>query len=150
MNPGDHVGIWSMNCPEWVVAQFATARIGAVLVNINPAYRLHELEEALRLADVSTLIVGLPFKFSNFVEMVQAICPEVASAESPDWHSERLPKLRRVMAIGDRPGPGWLDSARAMGKAQASSTRSSRPSALPTWLTSSSLRAPPGCRKVRC
>src|SRR4051794_19633363 len=63
---GENVGIWSMNAPEWVVAQFAVARIGAVLVNINPAYRLHELEEALKLADVATLIVGCPFKGSDF------------------------------------------------------------------------------------
>src|SRR5258708_1361900 len=62
--PGEHVGIWSMNAPEWVVAQFAVARVGAVLVNINPAYRLHELEAALRQADVATLIVGCPFKTS--------------------------------------------------------------------------------------
>src|SRR4051794_28372651 len=55
---GAHVGIWSMNAPEWVVTQFAAGRIGAVLVNINPAYRLHELEETLRAADVETLVVG--------------------------------------------------------------------------------------------
>ncbi|MBX6311594.1 MAG: AMP-binding protein [Isosphaeraceae bacterium] len=106
--PGEHVGIWSMNCPEWVVTQFAAARAGAVLVNVNPAYRLHELEEALRAADVATLIVGLPFKTSNFVAMVEAIAPEIAAASSPDgWRSARLPELRRVVALGDRPGPGW-------------------------------------------
>ena len=75
VSPGEHVGIWSMNCPEWVVTQFAVGRIGAVLVNINPAYRLHELEETLRQADVTTLVVGLPFKFSNFVEMISELCP---------------------------------------------------------------------------
>ncbi|HEX8200071.1 MAG TPA: AMP-binding protein [Isosphaeraceae bacterium] len=106
--PGEHVGIWSMNAPEWVVAQFAVGRIGAVLVNINPAYRLHELEEALRHADVATLIVGLPFKTSDFVRMVEALGPEVASAASPSWRAGRLPELRRLIAIGDRPGPGWL------------------------------------------
>src|ERR1700712_1151625 len=60
IEPGEHVGIWSMNCPEWVVTQFAVGRIGASLVNINPAYRLHELEESLKQADVATLIVGSP------------------------------------------------------------------------------------------
>src|SRR5262249_12717862 len=53
VNRGEHVGIWSMNAPEWVVAQFAVGRIGAVLVNINPSYRLHELEETLNAADVA-------------------------------------------------------------------------------------------------
>lgn len=104
---GEHVGIWSMNAPEWVVAQFAAGRIGAVLVNINPAYRLHELEETLKMADVATLIVGAPFKGSNFVQMVESLSPETASASSRAWSTARLPALRRVVAIGDRPGPGW-------------------------------------------
>jgi fatty-acyl-CoA synthase len=107
VQPGEHVGIWSMNCPEWVVTQFAVGRIGSVLVNINPAYRLHELEEALRGADVTTLIVGLPFKTSDFVGMVETICPEVAGAAQDGWQSERLPELRRLIALGKRPGPGW-------------------------------------------
>ncbi len=106
---GDHVGLWSMNAPEWVVTQFAVARIGAVLVNVNPAYRLHELEQALGQADVQTLIVGAPFKTSNFVGMIAAIVPEVAAAATDgDWRSERLPKLGHLVAIGDRPGPGWV------------------------------------------
>ncbi|CAN5907807.1 AMP-binding protein [soil metagenome] len=105
---GEHVGIWAMNGPEWVVTQFAAGRIGAVLVNINPAYRLHELEEALRRADVATLVVGLPFKSSNFVEMVEELCPEVVGTSTGDWRSARLPELRRLVAIGDRPGSGWM------------------------------------------
>ena len=106
--PGEHVGIWSMNSPEWVVTQFAVGRVGAVLVNINPAYRLHELEEALRQADVATLIVGCPFKTSNFVQMVETLCPEVAGQVAGSWRSAKLPELRRSVAIGNRPGPGWL------------------------------------------
>jgi fatty-acyl-CoA synthase len=108
VEPGEHVGLWSMNCPEWVVAQFAVGRIGAVLVNINPAYRLHELEDAVRQADVSTLIVGTPFKASNFVAMTETIVPELGEAAAGDWHAERWPRLRRAIAIGDHPGRGWL------------------------------------------
>ncbi len=93
---GEHVGIWSMNVPEWVVAQFAVGRIGAVLVNVNPAYRLQELGDALAMADVATLIVGAPFKGSDFVAMVESIRSE-----------GRFPKLRRLVAIGDRPGTDW-------------------------------------------
>src|SRR5262249_47519660 len=106
VEPGEHVGIWSMNAPEWLLAQYATARIGAVLVNVNPAYRLHELEEALRTADVATLIVGCPFKDSDFVAMVHSVCPEIAAASSPQWSADRLPRLRRAIAIDGRPGPG--------------------------------------------
>jgi fatty-acyl-CoA synthase len=108
VGPGRHVGIWSMNAPEWVVTQFAVGRAGGVLVNINPAYRLHELEETLRAADVETLIVGSPFKGSDFVEMVQSLCPEVAAAPSPKWSAHRLPRLSRLIALGGQPGPGWL------------------------------------------
>ena len=106
--PGEHVGVWSMNAPEWVVAQFAVGRIGSVLVNVNPAYRVHELEESLKQADVATLIVGLPFKTSNFVGMVESIVPEAVGSSRGSWRSARLPELRRLIAIGDHPGPGWI------------------------------------------
>jgi fatty-acyl-CoA synthase len=105
--PGEHVGVWSMNVPEWVVAQFAAGRIGAVLVNVNPAYRLHELHDALAAADVATLIVGAPFKGSDFVGMVEELCPEVVSATSHDWCSARFPRLKRLISLAERPGPGW-------------------------------------------
>jgi fatty-acyl-CoA synthase len=106
--PGENVGIWSMNAPEWVVTQFAVGRIGAVLVNINPAYRLHELEEALKMADVATLIVGSPYKTADFVAMVETLCPEVHGARSLEWSAARLPRLCRLVALGKRPGPGWI------------------------------------------
>jgi fatty-acyl-CoA synthase len=106
--PGEHVGIWSMNAPEWVVLQFAVARAGAVLVNVNPAYRLHELEETLHMADVATLVVGTPFKTSNFVQMVESLVPELAGAHHHDWRSQKLPILRRAVAVGARPGAGWM------------------------------------------
>lgn len=105
---GEHVGIWSMNAPEWVVAQFAVGRIGAILVNINPAYRLHELEQTLAMADVATLIVGGTFKDSNFVRMVETICPEVAQTHSRVWTAAKLPRLKRLISLGDQPGPAWL------------------------------------------
>ncbi|MFO0909512.1 MAG: AMP-binding protein [Isosphaeraceae bacterium] len=109
---GKHVGIWSMNSPEWVVAQFAVGRIGAVLVNINPAYRLHELEDALRAADVETLIVGSPFKDSDFVGMVESLCTRSAAEGSPDQVSSRLPLLRHRIALDEAPGPGWTSWSR--------------------------------------
>jgi fatty-acyl-CoA synthase len=104
---GEHVGIWSMNVPQWVVAQFAAGRISAVLVNVNPAYRLHELKDAVTMADVATLIVGAPFKGSNFVEMVESLCPEVSSATSREWSCRAFPRLRRLIALDERPGPAW-------------------------------------------
>ena len=76
---GDRVGIWSPNRPEWLLAQFATARIGAILVNINPAYRTSELEYALNKAGVSALIVAPQFKSSNYMAMLTELAPEMAS-----------------------------------------------------------------------
>jgi fatty-acyl-CoA synthase len=105
---GEHVGIWSMNGPEWVLTQFAAARVGAVLVNVNPGYRIYELEDALRMADVATLVVGSTFKSSDFVGMVHNVCPEAAAANGPIWTAARLPVLKRLIALRDRPGPGWF------------------------------------------
>ncbi|BAX99842.1 putative fatty-acid-CoA ligase [Mycobacteroides stephanolepidis] len=74
---GDRVGIWAPNCPEWVLVQYATAKIGAILVNINPAYRTHELAYALNQSGVRTLICATAFKSSDYVTMVDQVRPEV-------------------------------------------------------------------------
>ena len=73
------------------MTQFAAGRIGAVLVNVNPAYRLHELQDALADGRRGDAVVGSPFKGSNFVAMVESLCPEVAAATSRDWSSARFP-----------------------------------------------------------
>src|SRR5260370_39747271 len=65
---GDHVGIWATNCPQWVIAQFATAQMGAVLVNINPAYRGHELEYVLNQADIVALLLTDTFRGTSFFD----------------------------------------------------------------------------------
>ncbi|MEO6447133.1 MAG: AMP-binding protein, partial [Gemmatimonadaceae bacterium] len=75
MAPGDRVGIWSPNRFEWVVAQFATARMGAILVNINPAYKTAELEYALRQSGTRLLLLARGFRATNYVEMLDAVRP---------------------------------------------------------------------------
>ena len=75
---GDRVGIWSPNRVEWLLTQFATARIGAILVNVNPAYRLAELEYALNKSGCCAIITAESFKTSKYVEMLQALAPELA------------------------------------------------------------------------
>jgi len=77
---GDRVGIWSPNRPEWLLAQFATARIGAILVNINPSYQTNELEYALRHAGVSTLITAPRFRDNDYMAKLCALIPDLASA----------------------------------------------------------------------
>ena len=101
-----------MNVPEWVVTQFAAGRIGAVLVNVNPAYRVHELSDALRMADVATLIVGSPFKGSNFVAMVESLCPEVAAASLARLVVRAISPPEATDRAGRPPGPGLVDLGR--------------------------------------
>jgi fatty-acyl-CoA synthase len=88
---GDRVGIWSTNCARWVIVQFATAKIGAVLVNINPAYRLQELEFALRQSECQWLIIGEGFKDADYAAMVASV-------------EKRLPALRRVVSLALKAG----------------------------------------------
>lgn len=72
---GDRVGIWAPNCAEWVFVQYATARIGAILVNVNPAYRVHELEYVLNQAGIHTLVSAREFKTSDYAAMIDEVRP---------------------------------------------------------------------------
>jgi fatty-acyl-CoA synthase len=105
---GEHVAIWATNVPQWVILQFATARIGAVLVTINPAYRPFELEYVLRQSDAVALFLVDRFKSSDYFAMLAEVCPELASVkgESPEGilTSDRFPTLRSVVALkGETP-----------------------------------------------
>ena len=88
---GDRVGIWAPNCPEWTFTQYATAKIGAILVNINPAYRSHELQYVLEQAGISTLVSAASFKTSDYASMIETVrpqCPDLTSVlllGSPEW-----------------------------------------------------------------
>ncbi|WP_322025218.1 AMP-binding protein [Burkholderia sp. BCC1977] len=111
---GDCVGIWSPNRSEWLLTQFATARIGAVLVNINPAYRLAELEYALNKVGCKAVIAAERFKTSAYVEMLQTIAPELASATPGDLHAARVPSLRTVVSMGEVAPAGMFRFADVM------------------------------------
>src|SRR5262245_32606246 len=92
---GERVGMWSTNCVAWVLAQFATAKIGAILVNINPAYRTFELEYALRQSACNFLISGERFRDADYAQMLRELIPELATADPrQDLQAERFPKLR--------------------------------------------------------
>ncbi len=102
---GDRVGIWSLNQAEWVVAQFATAKAGLILVNINPSYRLHELEYALNKVGCKALITATEFKTSNYLRMLTELAPELPRCQPGALEAARLPMLRAVIQIGGR-SPG--------------------------------------------
>lgn len=99
------MGIWSPNNAEWVIAQFATAKAGLILVNVNPAYRIGELEYALNKVGCKALISAATFKTSNYVEMLTTLLPEVTTCPSGALESARVPSLRVLICIGaDVPG----------------------------------------------
>ncbi|MEG3093026.1 AMP-binding protein [Sphingomonas sp. PB1R3] len=93
---GDRVGIWAPNCAEWAVIQFATARIGAILVNINPAYRISEVEYALNKVGCSVLVTAARFKSSDYLAMLRELGPT------------KLPDLRLIVTLGDEPHDGFM------------------------------------------
>jgi fatty-acyl-CoA synthase len=101
LEPGDGVGIWAPNCAEWTIAQFATAKAGLILVNINPAYRLSELEHVLRAVGCRALITAVRFKTSDYIGMIHELVPELADADD-ELHSARLPELRHVISIAGK------------------------------------------------
>ena len=98
---GERIGIWSPNNAEWVVTQFATAKAGLILVNINPAYRVTELEYALNKAGCSALITATRFKTSNYLAMLGELAPELATASAGALRAARLPALRLVITISE-------------------------------------------------
>jgi len=97
---GDRVGVWTTNYAEWVITQFATAKIGAILVTINPAYRASELDYALRQSECSTLLLMRGFRDCDYVETLASICPELAASHRGDLHSSRLPFLKNLIFVG--------------------------------------------------
>ena len=99
LKPGERVGIWSPNCAEWTVAQFATAKAGLVLVNINPAYRTSELEHVLGAVECRALITASRFKSSDYLAMLNSLAPELAE-DNGVLNSAKLPALRHVITIG--------------------------------------------------
>jgi fatty-acyl-CoA synthase len=106
LGQGDRLGVWAPNRPEWLLAQFATARIGVILVNINPAYRVHELEYALKLTGCAALLLAERFRGSDYLAMLTEVAPEIAQCAPGALRAARLPDLRSVILMADRAAPG--------------------------------------------
>jgi fatty-acyl-CoA synthase len=109
---GNRVGIWAMNYAEWIVVQFATAKIGAIMVNINPAYRTYELEYVLKQAEIQTIIIQGRFKTSDYVGMFYEACPEAYESRPGRLQSDKFPFLKNIIFMGDIPYNGmyqWED-----------------------------------------
>ena len=108
LEPGDRIGIWAPNCAEWALTQFATAKAGLILVNINPAYRLSEAEYALNKVGCKALVTAIAHKSSEYLHMLRELAPELAAARPGDLHAQRLPALRLVITLGEVEHAGCL------------------------------------------
>jgi fatty-acyl-CoA synthase len=112
--PGDRVGIWAPNCWEWLVSQYATAKAGLVLVNINPAYRVSEVEYALNKVGCTALITAVRHKTSDYLGMLRELAPELAASSPGALAAARLPQLRLVVTLGEAAHAGCLPFAAAL------------------------------------
>ena len=105
---GDRVGIWAPNCAEWALTQFATAKLGLILVNINPAYRVGELEYTLNKVGVKALVVAERFRSSDYPAMLAELAPEIAKSKPGFLDAQKLPHLKTLILIGDVPRAGYI------------------------------------------
>lgn len=112
--PGDRIGVWAPNCWEWLVTQYATAKAGLILVNINPAYRTSEAEYALNKVGCKALVVAPSHRTSDYVGMLRELAPELAHATPGDLVARRLPQLRLVITLGEAAHAGCLPFAEAL------------------------------------
>ncbi len=103
VKPGDHVAIWATNVPQWFITFWATTKIGAVLVTVNTAYKIHEAEYILRQSDTHTLVMIDGYKDSNYIAIMKKLCPELETAEAgKPLHTKRLPFLRNIITIDSK------------------------------------------------
>ncbi len=118
VRPGSHVTMWATNLPQWYIAFWATTKIGAVLVTMNTAYKIHEAEYLLKQSDTHTLILEKSYRDSNYQEIINELCPELRSTPKGKYlHSRRLPFLRNVVTVGfSQPGAVSWEEALERGK----------------------------------
>ena len=109
IGPGDRVGIWSPNRVEWCLTQFATAKIGAIMVCINPAYRQYELEYALNKVECKAVITAESFKTSEYLEILQALAPELAECAPGKLVSAKAPHLKSIVRMGSEKTAGMFN-----------------------------------------
>ncbi len=122
LQKGDRLGIWAPNQAEWTVLQFATAKAGIILVNINPSYRKQEVSYALNQSGCKLLVLADQFKTSNYSEMIAALAPELKESAFGQLHAKELPELRMTVVLSESPSAGFLSWHELLTKAAQVST----------------------------
>ena len=108
LQAGDRLGVWAPNCAQWLICQIATAKIGVILVNINPAYRLNELEYVLKQSACQWLVCAGAFKTSDYHAMLHTLIPELIAQPAGQLNSAHFPDVRGVISLAEQPPPGFL------------------------------------------
>ena len=103
IDKGDHVAVWGQNVPEWVTLQFATGKVGAVLVTINPAYKSHELKYVLEQSDAAALFMTEGVGEANFIQILQGAVSDLSQDDEGKLSLEELPYLKNVVLMGGEP-----------------------------------------------
>ncbi len=108
LKKGERIGIWAPNRIEWTLTQYASAKVGAILVNINPSYRLHELEYVLNQSECHFLVAADTHKYSNYTSMLQELAPELEHSTPGRLNASRVPELRSIITLRDQTVPGMM------------------------------------------
>jgi fatty-acyl-CoA synthase len=109
MKPGDHLGIWARNVPDWLTFMFATAKIGVVLVTVNPVYKSHELAYVIKQSDMKALVIIDTFRDVDYVEIVRGLVPESMTQQRGHLHSAEFPKLENLIYMGPEKHRGFYN-----------------------------------------
>ena len=158
IEPGDRIGIWGPNSYEWIMTQFATAKIGAILVNVNPAYRLFELEFVLNKVGCKAIIAAEKFKSSEYLNMLNSLAPELSSCEPGYLRAVKVPQLETVIRMGQSSSPGMfnfsevcnLGSKRDQKRLQQLATELAPDDAINIQFTSGTTGNPKGATLTHC
>ncbi len=106
---GDHMGIWARNVPDWLTFMFATAKIGAVLVTVNPVYKSHELAYVIKQSDMKALVIIDAFRDVDYIEIIRGIVPEAATQERGHLDSAEFPMLKSLIYMGPEKHRGFYN-----------------------------------------
>lgn len=109
LEKGHHLALWAPNKSEWIITQFALAKIGGILVNVDTNAQVQQLEYILKQSDSTSLILAEGLKASEYIDAIRQLCPEVSVSIPGQLHSPKLPELKNIILISHRSSPGMFN-----------------------------------------